>query len=265
MQSAVILGLGPEARLFGANLAFSEDFQKSPESVAQSGREKRHRAGTTCLRRDPETILNSALPTRPTRSRSQWGNRHARNTALSEITEILCRLSAGESNAIEELTPLVYQQLRQIAQNQLTDSPNDARQWDATELVHEAYLRMVGDVPVTWRDRAHFFAAAATSIRRVLVDKARARKRQKRGGDAQQIPWDLVGFGREEIGCELLELDDALSRLAELSTRQAQIVEMRFFGGLSEREIAELLQVSRRTVSGDWAMAKAWLFRELQD
>lgn len=156
---------------------------------------------------------------------------------------------------------MVYQQLRQIAQRQLSDV--DARRWDATELVHEAYIRLIGDAAVSWKDRAHFFAAAAIAIRRVLVDNARRVKSQKRGGQAKQADLSLDGFGREELGFELLELDDALRQLAQLSARQAQIVELRFFGGLSQAEIAALLGISRRTVAGDWAMARAWLFREL--
>jgi RNA polymerase sigma factor (TIGR02999 family) len=183
---------------------------------------------------------------------------------VAEITQILQRLSTGDQTAIEELTPLVYQQLRQIAQRQLT-AENDARRWDATELVHEAYLRMIGDTPVGWKDRAHFFAAAATSIRRVLVDNARKVKAQKRGGNAQPVNIDLAGFSRDELGCELLELDDALEQLKLLSERQAQIVELRFFGGLTQDEVAELLGISRGTVAGDWAMARAWLYRELKN
>ncbi|MCA9166214.1 MAG: sigma-70 family RNA polymerase sigma factor, partial [Planctomycetales bacterium] len=181
-----------------------------------------------------------------------------------EITQILQRLSVGEKQAIRELTPLVYQQLRQIAQGQLT-AENDARRWDATELVHEAYLRLIGDTPVGWKDRAHFFAAAAISIRRVLVDNARKLKAQKRGGEAQPVNIDLVGFSRDELGCELLALDEALEKLKSLSQRQSQIVELRFFGGLTQDEISELLGISRRTVAGDWAMARAWLYRELKN
>lgn len=181
---------------------------------------------------------------------------------MTEITEILKRVSAGEAAAASELTPLVYQQLRQIAQRQLR-AENDARRWDATELVHEAYLRLIGDVPVDWKDRAHFFATAATAIRRVLVDNARKANAQKRGGNQPQVELDLQGFGKEDVGFELLDLDDALERLQQLSERQAQVVEMSFFGGLTHDEIAELLGVSKRTVAGDWAMARAWLYREL--
>jgi RNA polymerase sigma factor (TIGR02999 family) len=181
---------------------------------------------------------------------------------LAEITQILQRLSNGDPLAAEELTPLVYQQLRKMAQRQLT-SRSDARAWDATELVHEAYLRLIGDSAVSWKDRAHFFATAATAIRRILVDHARKVKSQKRGGDARRADVSLDLFGREEMGFELLDLDDALNRLKSLSERQAKLVELRFFGGLTQDDAAELLGVSRRTVAGDWAMARAWLYREL--
>ena len=185
------------------------------------------------------------------------------HAVLAEITEILQRIATGDRDAVEELTPLVYKQLRQIAQRQLV-SPEDARRWDATELVHEAYVRLIGDTQIGWKDRAHFFATASTAIRRVLVDHARKLKTQKRGGATQPANIDLKGFGREDLGFELLDLDDALQRLASLNERQARIVELRFFGGLTQDEIAQLLQVSRRTVASDWAMARAWLFRELQ-
>jgi len=181
---------------------------------------------------------------------------------LAEITEILQRVTSGEQQAASELAPLVYQQLRQIAQRQLS-AENDARRWDATELVHEAYVRLVGNAQISWQDRAHFFATAATAIRRVLVDNARERKAHKRGGDRRAVDLDLDHFGRDDNRFELLDLDDALERLKALSQRQARIVELRFFGGLTQDEVAELLGVSRRTVAGDWAMARAWLFREL--
>ena len=181
---------------------------------------------------------------------------------MSDITQILHRISSGDRAAIDELTPLVYEQLRRIAQSQLS-AEYDARRWDATELVHEAYIRLIGVAPVNWIDRAHFFATAATAIRRVLVDNARRQKSQKRGGDARQAGLNIDGFGHEDLGFELVELDESLTRLKSLNERQAKLVELRFFGGLTQNEAAELLGVSRRTVAGDWAMAKAWLYREL--
>lgn len=181
---------------------------------------------------------------------------------MPEITRILQRLSTGDQLAAEELAPLVYQQLRKIAQNQLS-APNDARRWDATELVHEAYIRLIGNDAIGWKDRAHFFATAATAIRRILVDHARMQQSQKRGGGAAKADLSLADLGENDLGFELLDLDDALKRLKELNQRQAKLVELRFFGGLTQDEAAELLGVSRRTVAGDWAMARAWLYREL--
>lgn len=182
---------------------------------------------------------------------------------MPEITEILQRLSSGNQAAVEELMPLVYQQLRKIAQNQLS-AEHDARRWDATELVHEAYVRLVGNAPVNWKDRAHFFATAATAIRRVLVDNARKEKSLKRGGGGMAVNLGMDGFGKEELGFELVDLDEALNRLRDLNERHAKLVELRFFGGLTQDEAAELLGVSRRTVVADWAVARAWLYRELK-
>lgn len=183
------------------------------------------------------------------------------------ITELLTRLSRGDRSAGDELTPLVYERLREIAARQLGDE--DARQFDATEIVHEAYLKLLGPTPIAWTDRTHFFATASKVIRQVLVDAARRRKRLKRGGDAVQETL------REAVHCvghtdggrqvELLALDQALNELARRSPRQAQLVEMRFFGGLTQDEAAEALGVSRRTVAGDWAMARAWLQHELNE
>ena len=147
---------------------------------------------------------------------------------MTEITQILQRLSSGDRAAVDDLAPLVYQKLRQIAQNQLA-TENDARSWDATELVHEAYIRLIGDTPINWKDRAHFFATAATAIRRVLVDNARKRRTQKRGGNAQRIGISPDGIGGEDPGFTLIDLNDALDRLGELNERQARLVELRFF------------------------------------
>lgn len=177
------------------------------------------------------------------------------------ITELLERIAGGDRSAANELAPLVYQQLRQIAKRQL--GRNDARRLDATELVHEAYLRLLGDEPIAWRDRAHFFATASTVIRRVLVDEARKRQAQKRGGDADPVSLDLIGLNRGTESVDLVELDEVLEKLEQISPRGARLVELRFFGGLTQHEAAEMLGVSLRTVAGDWAMARAWLARQL--
>lgn len=158
--------------------------------------------------------------------------------------------------------PLVYQHLRQIAQQSLSEQ--DAKRWDATELVHEAYIRLIGNEPVAPVNRTHFFALAATAIRRILVDSARKAKSQKRGGQFDQSMIEIQNVGLKD-SVDLASLDDALRHLEELSPRQAKLVELRFFGGLSEEEAANYLGVSRRTAAGDWAMARAWLFRELSE
>ena len=183
---------------------------------------------------------------------------------MADITELLSRLAEGDGEAKESLVPLVYQQLRQIAQRQLGE--RDAIQWDATELVHEAYLRMAGDQPVSATNRNHFYAIAANVIRRLLVDHSRRIKSKKRGGQnrvGKEVNPEILE--QSDGSFDLRELDDALEKLSQLNQRQAKLVELRFFGGLTESEAAEILGVSRRTAAGDWVMAKAWLFRELSD
>ena len=174
----------------------------------------------------------------------------------NEITQILNRVADGDSKAMEELVPMVYQQMRKIAVSAVSHEPVGG--CDPTELVHEAYIRMVGNEKLAWQSRSHFYGACANVIRRILVDQARARKRQKRGAGVTHVRLveDVIA---DRSVIDLVELDDALEELAKLSERQVKIVELRYFGGLSESEVAEVLQVSRRTVSGDWAMAKAWL------
>ncbi|MEM8733572.1 MAG: ECF-type sigma factor [Planctomycetota bacterium] len=179
----------------------------------------------------------------------------------NEITEVLNRIADGQRDAMEELIPLVYDQMRVIASKASRgESGNHA---EPTELVHEAYMRMIGNEKLAWQSRSHFFGACANVIRRVLVDQARARKRLKRGSEFERVELrDNAIEANESI--DLVELDDALAELQELAPRQVQLIELRYFGGLSETEAAEVLQVSRRTVSGDWAMAKAWLRTKLQ-
>ncbi|MEM6471991.1 MAG: ECF-type sigma factor [Planctomycetota bacterium] len=180
-----------------------------------------------------------------------------------EITELLRRIADGDAGATGELTPLVYDQLRQIASNVLAGE--DVKRFDATEMVHEAYLRLLSGSEVSFQDRTHFFASAATVIRRVLVDEARKRRTLKRGGNASRVELDFVGMTDQHHNIELLTLDQALKELAELSPRQATLVELRFFGGLTQEEAARSLGISRRTVAGDWAMARAWLQRKLNE
>lgn len=180
-----------------------------------------------------------------------------------EITEILDRISHGQHAAMDELIPLVYDQMKRLAAGALSSDKN--QQCNPTELVHETYIRLIGNEKLAWQDRSHFFGACSTVIRRILVDRARGYKSQKRGGGIPHIAIDHADIAIERnTSLNVIELDDALAELEALSPRQVRLVELRYFGGLSETEAAEVLGVSRRTVSGDWAMAKAWLKTKLQ-
>ncbi len=177
------------------------------------------------------------------------------------VTRLLQQWSSGDKEALDELMPLVYQQLRKLASRCLRDERPD-HTLRATALVNEAYLRLV-DAKVEWQDRVHFFAIAARLLRRILVDHAKAHRSQKRGGGADKIPLDeaiVVAPGASE---ELLELDDALKRLADQDQRKSELIELLFFGGLTYDEAAAALGVSPATVHRELVMAKAWLHREL--
>jgi len=179
-----------------------------------------------------------------------------------EITELLVAWSDGDQAALEKLTPLVYQELHRLAHGYLRgERAGDTLQ--TTALAHEAYLRLVGASQMRWQNRAHFFAVSAQLMRHILVDFARARRNLKRGGDVQQVSLDEALTIASGHSPELVALDDALKDLARLDERQSKVVELRFFGGLTEVEIAEVLQVSPRTVSSDWNLARSWLSREL--
>jgi RNA polymerase sigma-70 factor (ECF subfamily) len=180
----------------------------------------------------------------------------------SQITRLLASVHDGDPAAAQKLMPLVYDELRALAAKHLRgERPNHTLQ--PTALVHEAYLRLIDQTRVHWQGRTHFFAIGAQIIRRILVDHARQRKRRKRGGGAARVTLDDAVALAPQRDEEILALDEALEKLAKLDPRQAQVVEMRFFGGLSVKEVAEQLKVSTRTVEGDWTMARAWLLREL--
>jgi RNA polymerase sigma-70 factor, ECF subfamily len=177
-----------------------------------------------------------------------------------EITQLLARMAGGDRQAEDQLLPLIYEQLRALAGHFLrSERPNHTLQ--ATALVHEAYLRLVGIDQISWKDRAHFFALAARTMRRVLVDHARNVNAGKRRGVKVSLESAIV-YSEEQSG-ELLDLNEALDRLAEWDARMARVVELRFFAGLSEEETAEVLGVSGRTVKRDWKMAKSWLYGQL--
>ncbi|MCA9729987.1 MAG: sigma-70 family RNA polymerase sigma factor [Candidatus Eisenbacteria bacterium] len=182
----------------------------------------------------------------------------------TEVTQLLRKVSRGEASSAA-LFPIVYDELRALAARHLSrERPEHTLQ--ATALVHEAYLRLVDLDRMDWRDRVHFFAAASGSIRRILVDHARAKGRQKRGGNEPKLPLkEALAIPIHEPGPELVELDDAMCRLAEDHPEKARVVELRYFGGLTVAEIAEVLGVKERTVDRYWFFARNWLFRELTE
>ena len=180
----------------------------------------------------------------------------------SETLSILLDGAQADADRVALLLPLVYDQLRAVAERALaTERPDHTLQ--ATALVHEAYMRLVGEREVPWSSKAHFYAAAAEAMRRILVDHARARGSQKRGGDRLRLALDVVELASREDPLEILALDEAVSRLEKQDTRMAEIVKLRFFAGLQDEETAEALGVSRRTVCREWTMARAFLQREM--
>jgi RNA polymerase sigma-70 factor, ECF subfamily len=179
------------------------------------------------------------------------------------ITGLLSELTRGNKEAEQELMPLVYQELKRLARAYLRRERSD-HTLQTTALVHEAYLKLVGQQSPNWQSRSHFFGIAAQLMRRILIDHARAHLREKRGGLQDVLPLDQALAFSPEHSSDLLCLDEALERLAVIDPRQSKIVELRFFGGLSVQETSEFLGVSPKTVKRDWAVAKAWLHAELR-
>ena len=186
----------------------------------------------------------------------------SRDPANTEITDLLHAHAAGDADALEQLLPRVYGELRRIARNRLRRE-RSAHTLAATDLVHEAYLKLLPVERVDWRNRAHFFAIASRAMRNVLVDHAVRRGAAKRGAGATVLAIDDADASTEQPLDDLIALSQALSRLEQLDARQAQVVECRFFGGLSLEETAEALHTSAATVSRDWTFARAWLHNEL--
>ncbi len=179
-----------------------------------------------------------------------------------EVTNLLIQLKKGNREAQSRLIPLVYAELRRVAARYMRgEQPGHSLQ--ATALVHEAYLRLAGQQDISWQNRAHFFGVAANIMRRILVDHARAKQARKRGGSIQKVSFDEAVLVQPEPPRDFLALDEALERLAQRDARQSRVVELRFFGGLSEEEAAEVLGISVRTVKRDWAVARAWLYKEI--
>lgn len=180
----------------------------------------------------------------------------------TQVTELLEQVGEGDRRAFDRLLPMIYDELRSIARRQLR---REYRQHTlmTTGLVHEAYLKMVDQAEVDWKSRAHFLAVAARAMRQILIDYARRRLAEKRGGDWKRITLTQQDLGFEIPFADLLALDRALEGLEGLNPRLRQVVEYRFFAGMTEQEIAELLELTPRTVRRDWVKARAWLYREL--
>lgn len=180
-----------------------------------------------------------------------------------EVTRLLGQLQGGNRTVVDALLPLVYDHLHEVARRQLRGERAD-HTLNATALVHEAYLKLVDQRSADWQNRAHFLAIAAQAMRRILINYANRRLAEKRGGGEALVTFEEELVGKETRADELLHLDECLERLRALSERQSRVVEYRFFGGLTQEEIAEVLGVSVQTVRLDWRMARAWLSREMK-
>lgn len=180
-----------------------------------------------------------------------------------DITQLLAELTGGNQAVVNALLPLIYDELHGMAENQLRRERKD-HTLNATALVHEAYLKLVDQSRVSWQNRAHFLGVASQAMRRILINYAQQRRALKRGGEMVATTFDDDLIPREARADQLIDLDEALTRLKALSERQATVVECRFFGGLTHEEIAEVLGVSVPTVRRDWRLARAWLSRELE-
>lgn len=185
-----------------------------------------------------------------------------RTHSPKEITRLLVAWGDGDQAALEELTPLVHEELHRLAHHYM-GGEHAGHTLQTSALVNEAYIRLIDWKNVRWQSRAHFFGVSAQFMRRILVDFARARRYQKRGGGALAVSLDQAAFVSDDKGADLVALDEALGSLAKLNARQSKVVELRFFGGLSVDEAAEVLKVSSGTVERDWSLARAWLHREL--
>lgn len=183
-------------------------------------------------------------------------------SGTGDVTQLLVAMGRGDTSAMERLVPLVHDELRRLARRQMRRE-RQGHTLQTTALVNEAYLRLIDVTRVEWKDRGHFFAMSARLMRRILVDHARSRQYQKRGGGAVMLPLDAALLVSTDRPADLIALDQALTALAQVDERKSQVVEMRFFCGFSVTETAEALGVSPETVMRDWRLAKAWLLREV--
>lgn len=182
---------------------------------------------------------------------------------MSEVTRILVAVEGGDVRAADKLLPLVYEQLRAIATQRMAQE-RAGHTLQATALVHEAYLRLVGGQQVPWMNRAHFYLAAAEAMRRILIEHARKRGRLKRGGDRRRVPVSVADLAAEQDSEEILAVDEAVRRLEETDAQAGKVVRLRFFAGLSVDETARALDLSPRTIAREWAYARAWLHDALK-
>src|SRR5213082_3598632 len=188
----------------------------------------------------------------------------APSVSQQRVTELLAHWSQGDDAALAELTPLVYQELRRIAHHHMGGQRPD-HTLQTTALINEVYLRLADQTNSRWQNRAHFFAVAARAMRQILVSYARNQQAQKRGGGAHRVDLDEAALVSPEESKEIVDLHEALETLATLDSRKAQVVELKYFGGLNYDEIAEVLKISRITARRDWEFAKVWLYTELHN
>jgi len=182
---------------------------------------------------------------------------------MPELTQLLSALEHGEPRAADQLLPLIYEELRKLAAHKLSLLPPD-QTLQATALVHEAYLKLLGGEKEQWQNRRHFFASAAEAMRHILIDRARRRSRLRHGANAERVDLDQIEIPEPATDEILLQLNDALDELQTVSPERAEIVKLRFFAGFSEAEIAGLLNLSERSIQRHWSCAKAWLFERVE-
>jgi len=183
---------------------------------------------------------------------------------MSDVTRMLSAIERGDAKATDELLPLVYEELRILAAQKLSHEPA-GQTLQATALVHEAYLRLVGDQPQNWQNRGHFFAAAAEAMRRILVENARRKHSRKQGGAQRRVELEEADLAIEGPSVDMMALDEALARLAVTDTQLAELVKLRYFAGLSLEQVAEIQGITRRTATSHWAYARAWLHRTMAE
>ena len=181
---------------------------------------------------------------------------------MTDVTRILNAIEQGDGKAAERLLPLVYEELRLLAARKLSQEP-PGQTLQATALVHEAYIRLVGEEAQNWGNQRHFFLAASEAMRRILIDNARRKKSQKRGGNQQRVDFNHIGVADKDLPGDLLELDEVLRRLTDHDPEVADLVKLRYFGGLTLEQAAKIKDISRRTAGRHWKYARLWLYREM--